>query len=602
MAGRGSTRQTRRTTHSVNAEGDEIRQTTDVAETEVETEEGPRVIREERTSAVIYDEPGSDLPSVTRIDEETVSIEDRERGREGPTNVITHLGRSALNATADLPLWWIIEESTDALSFRNYRRFTDYVLCNVADELDPEDWEKVPEWLRHQASLSKRRFLPFTDTDAYRLLKVATEAFVSVNCGVKAVKGWNSEEDRIGDTFNAILQGRDIVGREGELRTQWLKRYLRTINRSGSKALPYLAIIRSKLADVPLKRRIFTTAFDLQSRDEQDEELCYGILTEKLANPCLLELIWSYWHEQGMLVQTMNVLSRRFQNIRGSEEKDPLAMIEMDPLRPLNNLLWGYLQDEQHRLSVVRRAYEYDHEYGLILEGKAVPTLRSADSRSKFLDSFHNLLYLATVFYRQDDDTTVVSDAFPLLVALRDVHMLLAEGAHNQFGDMPSTARIEMLMQEWLLARPEFREVLPTRIMVDYPEPWMERVDAMKRLQGWTDTSVMHFHDLGHFGEQILLSIRFGNWNEADRDQAKVWARWWRSAIQHYIHSYRIVTGVDLTADATQPQQRSLIAAQPSALLRQRLPGSANRPALPPASTPPPATSRFRERRALRGS
>ena len=51
-------------------------------------------------------------------------------------------------------------------------------------------------------------------------------------------------------------------------------------------------------------------------------------------------------------------------------------------------------------------------------------------------------------------------------------------------------------MQQWLLARPEFREFLPTRIMVAYPEPWMDRVDAMKRLQGWTDTSVLHFRNL----------------------------------------------------------------------------------------------------------
>ena len=70
-------------------------------------------------------------------------------------------------------------------------------------------------------------------------------------------------------------------------------------------------------------------------------------------------------------------------------------------------------------------------------------------------------------------------------------------------------------MQQWLLARPEFREFLPTRIMVAYPEPWMDRVDAMKKLQGWTDTSVLHFRNLAVFGEQILLSIRWGDWSDA---------------------------------------------------------------------------------------
>ena len=40
----------------------------------------------------------------------------------------------------------------------------------------------------------------------------------------------------------------------------------------------------------------------------------------------------------------------------------------------------------------------------------------------------------------------------------------------------------------------------------------MDRVDAMKNLQGWTDVSVLHFRDLGVFGEQLLLSIRYGAW------------------------------------------------------------------------------------------
>ncbi len=45
---------------------------------------------------------------------------------------------------------------------------------------------------------------------------------------------------------------------------------------------------------------------------------CYGVLREKLTCPCLHELIWSYWNEEGMLVQTINAITRRFQNMRGS--------------------------------------------------------------------------------------------------------------------------------------------------------------------------------------------------------------------------------------------------------------------------------------------
>ena len=141
------------------------------------------------------------------------------------------------------------------------------------------------------------------------------------------------------------------------------------------------------------------------------------------------------------------------------------------------------------------------------------------------------------------------ADGFPVLNALKEVHLILSQGAHNQFGDLPSTARIEMLMQQWLLARPEFREFLPTRIMVAYPEPWMDRVDAMKKLQGWTDTSVLHFRNLAMFGEQILLSIRYGNWSDvSDPVQAPTGRASGGREIQGYIHAYRAVTGVDLTA------------------------------------------------------
>ena len=124
----------------------------------------------------------------------------------------------------------------------------------------------------------------------------------------------------------------------------------------------------------------------------------------------------------------MNAISRRFQNVRAPGDRDPLAHLEIDPLRPLNNLLWGYIQDEQNRLTVKRRAYEYDHHYGLTLYGKAVPPLRPADSRSKFLEAFHNLLHRCSIFYKEDNDTTVIADGFPLLNALKEVHLLLAAG------------------------------------------------------------------------------------------------------------------------------------------------------------------------------
>ena len=489
----------------------------------------------------------------------------------GGQPVTVSLQRTAKPVTGDLPLWIIIRQTTEAMSFANYNRFMELLLCGVGagttspPQVDPE-FDRLrqkmgPEFER----LRQRRFLPYNDADAYRLLKVATEAFLMVACGVTLSEPAFTQEDVDDLVSNMSLTGQPLnLDRINEL---W-RNYLEKINGGPDLTIPYLALVRQNIREAGLKNSIF-------ARDDPNSDLlqdCVGILARKLTNPCLVELIWSYWNEEGMLVQTLNAITRRFQNMRAPGQRDPLAMLEIDPLRPVNNLLWGYLQDEQHRLSVRRRAYEYDHEYGLRLYGKAVPTLRSADSRSKFLEGFHTLLYLCSVFFKEEDDTTVIADGFPVLNAVKDVHLLLTEGAHNQFGDLPSTARQEMLIQQWLLARPEFREFLPTRVMVAHPEPWMGRVDAMKTLQGWTDVSVMHFRNLAVFGERILLSIRYGAWSDVnDPAQAANWARFWRAEIQGYLHAYRAVTAVDLTADIAETTPAADRYALPSVHLRKRL-------------------------------
>lgn len=289
-------------------------------------------------------------------------------------------------------------------------------------------------------------------------------------------------------------------------------------------------------------------------------------------NLCFVELIWSYWHEEGMLVQTMKAISRRFQNRHAPGSRDPLASLEIDPLRPLSNVLWGYVNEEPHRLSVLRRAHEYEHHYGLSLEGAATAGMRPADRRSRFLELFHNLLFATVQFYKRDDDNTVSADGFPVLAAIRALHFLIAEGAHNQFGDLPEVARQEMLLEQWLLARPETREFLRGRAMVPYPEPWMAAVDTMKNLQGWADASVIQFNDLARFGEQILLSVRYGTWATVDVARAAVaWARFWRPEIQGYIQAYRAVTGVDLSAEVSSARMAEERYVAPSVLLRRRL-------------------------------
>lgn len=422
--------------------------------------------------------------------------------------------------TKDVALWEAIRNTTESLSFNKYLDFMDVIFCGKDLPINNES-----EFVEELAILRDRRRLPFTDTDAYRSIKIATEAFVMVNIA-------NSGGD-LGDYLETVAD-----------------------SKRSFPILPYLAIIRRKLGDIDFKTTSFADALDsfITPNTQRVADTCWGIISERIQYPSYLELIWSYWHEESMMVQGVNTITRRFQNIKGEGPVDPLANVEIGPLRPLSNILWGYIQDEQHRLTVRRRAYEYDHHYGITLQGKAVTNMRTVDSRSKFIEAFHMLLNLCIKFYRQYDDTTVVADGFPVMNALKEVHMILSEGAHNQFGDLPSTARIEMLMQQYLLARPEFREFLPTRQMVPYPEAWMDRAAVLNHLHGWTKTSVLHFRDLGVFGEQILLGIRFGAWSTVfNRDQAANWAIFWRPQIQNYIHAYRAVTGADLAREDNAP-------------------------------------------------
>jgi hypothetical protein len=477
---------------------------------------------------------------------------------EDPRPVAVTMSRTRVPNTEDEILWVVIRNSAKSLGFDDYQAFMDGLFVNPN--------------LGQVAGLEKRALVDalkmpldlfaFSSIDAYRVLKVATELFVTTNCGVVRTSPLATKA--------FVEEGRFSHSLTGEFNDLW-REYLTPAGRvEGGRGyvLPYLDLIRRKLGGIGSAR---TGAASLVERQA-------GLLQEKLLHPCLLELIWSYWIEEGMLVQAFNSITRRFQNHRASGDRDPLAQLEIDPLRPLNNVLWGWIQDEQSQLSVLRRAHEYDHQYGFTLHGKALAELRTADRRSKFLESFHNLLWKCMQFYRQDDDTTVIADGFAILNALKETHYLLAQGAHNQFGNLPSTARQEMLMQQWILSRPEMREFLGGRIMVPYPEAWMDRVDNVKTLKGWTDTSVVHFRDLAVFGEQILLSVRWGAWSTVDDpNSAANWARYWRAEVQGYIHAYRAATSVDLTTDITDQRQADSRFLAPSVHLRNRLMNQASR-------------------------
>ena len=452
-------------------------------------------------------------------------------------------------STPDEALWGAIRNRTTAANFPYFERLVDLVFCK---DFKHDQVKRLKDARgRIEARAAQQQPQCFHGLDAYNLLKAVAEVFVALQCGVKVEPLFNPDGTKPND--NDTIPGEEDRGTDlttfKELQDA-LKQYLKP------NTLPYLQRIIDALKLEPAK-----------------SPLCDGLVQQPDCFPCMLELIWSYWHEEGMLVQSLNAICLRFQNKRSRRLRDPLANLRLDPLRPLNAFLWGYIQDEINRLTVARRAYEYDHEYGLRLMGRAVPEIESVDRRSKFLEAFHNLLYVTGRFYKEADDTTVRADAFPVLNALRELHLILAQGAHNQFGDLPWTARVEMLIQKWLLARSEIREFLGGAPMVPYKESWMAHADAMKTLQGWSDVTVSHYRDLGVYGEQILLSVRYGDWIDDLVTQANAynWAISWRPEIQSYIHSYRAVTGVDLATELTDSGSAAQRYVQPSVHQMRRL-------------------------------
>jgi hypothetical protein len=475
------------------------------------------------------------------------------------------LQRTFVARTDDAALGPAIRNRTAAIGFERYQRYINCVFgCD--DTADPDVFARFGAG--GLDAMNARCLDPITDPNdpterrrvisiygpyAYSVLKLATQVFLTLESGVVLRQG----DPGLPKIFD--IKKEQIRFNDSSLTFQRIKDDLQAYI-SPSDHLPYLdRIVRNLITLDP-------------NKIHEVLPYCLGVLKFRLTSPSLIELIWSYWLEEGMLVQTMNAIARRFQNRRGSPN-DPLGELEFDPLRPLNNLIWGFIQDEHNRLTVPRRAHEYQHHYGLSLIGTTVSDVNPADSRSKFIEAFHNLLSCAARFFKEDSDTTVIADGFPLLNALNEVHLILAEGAHNQFGDLTWTARAEMLTIQWMLARPEMREFLRGRYMVPYQEEWMGAVDSMKKLQGWTDTTITHFYELAVTGERILLSVRYGDWSDIENieDQAKNWARSWKPEIQRYIHGYRTATGVDLAADITDTRDAATRYLQPSVLIQRRL-------------------------------
>ena len=352
---------------------------------------------------------------------------------------------------------------------------------------------------------------PLADVDLYAALKAATLVWLQTEAGV-----WIGPDE---DASTAHADSATEVAARHSSHLEGLEYDV--------EVLPYGTRILDALRGLPLKRAevVFGN---------------YGISSEPPHRPLLLELIWSYWHEEGLLVQTMDAVGRRLLNCHAPGGRhDSLSRLKFDPTQPVERVVSDYLQDEWSSLGKRRRAYEYEHEYGLSLSGKALPGA-GAGAGARFPAALGDLFAACSSFYEADDDATT---AAALLDALKDVQSILAASGHNQ-GDVAWAARSEMLIQQWILGSPKLGPFFGDDAMESGRARWIDRVDMVRRLQGWGRTSVTHAHDLAVLGEQLLLSIRHGTWGSAgDSSVAAAWARYWRPEIQAYVHASRAVTG-----------------------------------------------------------
>jgi hypothetical protein len=459
----------------------------------------------------------TDVTGVLLVSEEVRTVDVR-----GDIGVAGHLRvtmeRTDSRRTPDEALWSAIDERCETIGFERYQAHIRRVF-------------ELPNMGSFQGEISRKLGeLGARGVGVYRVLREVTELFVLLGCGPLADRKL-SPGDPIANDFGPQLTQSRMEIEEG------LRQYLH------NGELPYI-------------ERVVNAAYPWLDLDGSGLD---GLRRRVLRQPLFLEL----WHEMclehGMVMRTMDAVCARFQNIYNSGENDGLASYEISPLWPLGDLLWDWINHEPTRLNPMRRIQEYQHQYGQTVLGQDAIGFRAADVRTAFPRAFINLLNLCEEFYKEDSQTTVIADAFPTLVALREVHQILAMGAGNAARPMAFAARVETLMMQLMLAQPELRAFLHVREMVPYDEAWMGQVDAMKDLQGWQDQSISHYRDLAVYGERILLSIRLADWTAGHEDNAKNWLRVHKNAIRRFAHAHRAISGVELAPASRRPSARAAL-------------------------------------------
>jgi hypothetical protein len=158
----------------------------------------------------------------------------------------------------------------------------------------------------------------------------------------------------------------------------------------------------------------------------------------------------------------------------------PLARFDVTPPSHRRSPL-RYIDDRHRRLAVKRRAYSTCTS-DLPLVGRAVRRIAPADRRS-LSRRIHTVLNVAMRFYRDVDDNTI-TECPAVLNALKESIRAVRGSAINS-APFPQ-ARVEMLVAQNLLQR-NGSVSSGGPLMVAYPEPWMDRVDTLRRTMRWGD-------------------------------------------------------------------------------------------------------------------
>jgi hypothetical protein len=268
--------------------------------------------------------------------------------------------------------------------------------------------------------------------------------------------------------------------------------------------------------------------------------------------------------EMAMLDQGMKLICRRFQNLKTPSVRNQLENFEVSHLRPLSNLLWGYINDDGNRVSLNRRVLEYKHQYGLEVSGTAIKKMDAIDIRSTFLEQFHQFLNKLHLYYQEESNRDIKPNAYPIKYITEDLQRILQSGAHNQFSDLTIATRTDFMTIQWILSRPEMKHFINSREEIGYKEEWMGTMEALRNMQGWGNDDLNSYYECAVRGERLLLAIRYSNSitthsMENLEEKVKNWARDIKEDVMIYTHAYLSITGVDLSKSGSSTQPATFI-------------------------------------------